>query len=139
MDIPCLVFNRKDFYNSSIVLEFLKDQNIDYLILAGFLWLIPDNLIESYSDKIINIHPSLLPKYGGKGMYGMHVHRAVKEHQDHYSGITIHLVNEKYDEGRILLQTKTKLEPTDSHEEIARKVLKLEHHFFPRVVAAYCK
>ena len=139
MDIPCLVFNRKDFYDSSIVLKFLKAQHIDYLILAGFLWLIPDNLIEFYSDKIINIHPSLLPKYGGKGMYGMHVHRAVKEHEDHYSGITIHLVNEKYDEGRILLQTKIKLEKSDSPEQIASKVLKLEHHFFPRVVAAYCK
>jgi len=139
MDLPCLVFTRKDFYNSSIVLEFLEDHQIDYLILAGFLWLIPANLIESYSNKIINIHPALLPKYGGRGMYGMHVHRAVKENGDHYSGITIHLVNEKYDEGRILLQTKIKLEPSDNPEQIASKVLKLEHHFFPRVLSAYCK
>jgi len=119
MDIPCLVFNRNEFNKSESVLSFLKDHDIDYLILAGFLWLIPDQLIKSYSDKIINIHPALLPKYGGKGMYGMHVHRAVKEHGDLYSGITIHLVNENYDEGRILLQTKIRLEQSDSPEDIA--------------------
>ena len=139
MDIANLVFGRKDFYESSTVLDFLKEHNIDYLILAGFLWLIPDNLIKAYSDKVINIHPALLPKYGGKGMYGMHVHRAVKEHKEEYSGITIHLVNENYDEGRILFQTKTAISESDSPEEIGRKVLRLEHHFFPRVVAAYCK
>ncbi len=138
-DIPSLVFNRSEFYDSTTVLDFLGEHKIDYLILAGFLWLIPDHLIRSYPDKIINIHPSLLPKHGGKGMYGIHVHRAVKEHGERYTGITIHLVNERYDEGRILLQSKVKLEESDSPKEIAAKVLKLEHHFFPRVVAAYCR
>ena len=138
-DIPSLVFNRSEFYDNTIVLDYLKEHEIDYLILAGFLWLIPDHLIRFYPDKIINIHPSLLPKYGGKGMYGINVHKAVKEHGDRYTGITIHLVNERYDEGRILLQSKVKLEKSDNPEEIAGKVLTLEHHFFPRVVAAYCK
>jgi phosphoribosylglycinamide formyltransferase-1 len=139
MDLPYLVFKRNEFYDTDTVLQFLRGRQIDYLILAGFLWLIPDNLIQTYSDRIINVHPSLLPKYGGKGMYGMHVHRAVKDQGDSYSGITIHLVNEEYDKGRVLLQTKTKLDPSDTPEVIAGKVLKLEHHFFPRVVAAYCK
>lgn len=139
MNIPSLVFKRSEFYDNTTVLDFLRQHKVDYLILAGFLWLIPDQLIRSYPDKIINIHPSLLPKYGGRGMYGMHVHRAVKEHGDSYTGITIHLVNERYDEGRILLQSRVQLEKSDSPEEIAGKVLKLEHHFFPRVIAAYCK
>ncbi len=139
LDIPYLAFNRNDFYRSQEVLEYLKNYEIDYIILAGFMWLFPEYLIENYPEKVLNIHPSLLPKYGGKGMYGMHVHRAVHEKREEYSGITIHFVNPEYDKGRILLQTKVKLSKEDTPEEIESKVLRLEHHFYPRIVENYCK
>jgi phosphoribosylglycinamide formyltransferase-1 len=110
----------------------LKKRNIDLIILAGFLWLIPVNLIQNF--KIINIHPALLPKYGGKGMYGLNVHRAVVENKDSESGISIHFVNEKYDDGEIIFQAKCPVLPTDSPEEVAIKVHQLEYKYFPEVI-----
>jgi len=132
--IPTLVIDRAAFYQSTDIVNVLEEHRIDWLILAGFLWLIPSYLVEAYQDRIINIHPALLPAYGGKGMYGIHVHRAVHEAGDEKSGITIHLVNERYDEGAVLFQADCTLEPTDSPEDIARKVQQLEHVHFARVI-----
>ncbi len=132
--IPSHVFDRPAFYHSEQVVQQLQKLGIDWLVLAGFLWLIPQNLIQAFPRRIINIHPSLLPKYGGKGMYGSHVHQAVHQAQEKETGITIHWVNEKYDEGEIIFQAKTNLEPEDSPEKIARKVQKLEHEHFPKVI-----
>ena len=139
LNIPYLAFERYDLYKSDLVLEHLKAHNIDYIILAGFMWLFPEELLKHYPERVLNIHPALLPKYGGKGMYGLNVHREVLKHMEAYSGITIHLVNSEYDKGRILLQTKVRLNNSDSADDIAAKVLKLEHHFYPRLVASYCK
>lgn len=132
--IASRVINRTDFYDTNIFLSDLQDIKVDWIILAGFLWLVPANLIQAYPDRIVNIHPALLPNYGGKGMYGMHVHRAVKESAEKVSGMTIHLVNEKYDDGAIIFQGRTDVEPTDTPEDIAAKVLKLEHQYYPTVV-----
>jgi phosphoribosylglycinamide formyltransferase-1 len=115
----------------------LHAHNIQLIVLAGFLWLIPAKLIEIYPNRIINIHPALLPKYGGKGMYGMRVHQAVKEHQEKQTGITIHLVNEEYDKGRVLFQQTIDVLKDDSPEDIAAKVHALEYAHFPVVVERY--
>jgi len=115
----------------------LKAERVDAIVLAGFLQLIPEWLIDAYPEKIINIHPSLLPKFGGKGMYGMHVHRAVISSGETESGITIHLVNEVFDEGRILYQFKCPVRSTDSPEDLAQRVQKLEHAHFARCVSSY--
>lgn len=120
------------------LLDFLTERGIDYIILAGYLLKIPKNLINAFPDRILNIHPSLLPKYGGKGMYGARVHEAVKENGEHESGITIHLVNEIYDDGRILRQESVKLDPEDSPDDIARKIHALEYAYFPQTIAEYC-
>ncbi len=124
------ILSRADFYDSEKTLLFLKEQNIDLIILAGFLWLIPQNLIRTFENKIINIHPALLPKFGGKGMHGIHVHQAVKESQEIETGITIHFVNEKYDDGKILFQAKCSVDKDDSSYDIEQKVHKLEHLYF---------
>lgn len=131
------VFNRDQFYKSDKLLELLQDREIDFIVLAGFLWLVPQSLVEAYPDRIINIHPALLPKYGGKGMYGMHVHEAVKRNGETESGITIHLVNEVYDDGKVLFQQSTPLTIEDSPEKIAEKIHELEYRFFPEVVESY--
>ena len=128
------VVQRSDFYESDSFLSGLKNADIDWIVLAGFLWLVPTNLISAYPNRIVNIHPALLPAYGGKGMYGMNVHKAVKENSDKVSGMTIHLVNENYDEGAIIFQGRTDIESNDTAEDIAAKVLKLEHEYFPMVV-----
>lgn len=128
------VITRSDFYESDAFLTELNEAEIDWIILAGFLWLVPTNLISTYSNRIVNIHPALLPAYGGKGMYGMNVHKAVKENSEIISGMTIHLVNENYDEGAIIFQGRTDIEPRDTAEDIAAKVLKLEHDYYPKVV-----
>lgn len=130
--VPSLVIDRSYFYNSEQIVALLHDY--DLLVLAGFLWLVPDYLVRAFPDRIVNIHPALLPKYGGKGMYGQHVHRAVKAAGDSVSGPTIHYVNEHYDEGQIVFQAECELAPTDSAEDIARKVLALEHKHFARVI-----
>ena len=134
LNIENLIFNRNDLYNTSTVINILQKKNIDLIVLAGFLWLIPDNLIGNYQNKIINIHPALLPKYGGKGMYGDKVHKEVIENKDTESGITIHYVNTKYDEGEIIFQAKCKIENTDTHETLAKKIHKLEYLHFPQII-----
>ena len=128
--IDFLVLDRKAFYHTFSLLQQLEKYAIDLIVLAGFLWLIPPYLVAAYERHLINIHPALLPQYGGKGMYGMHVHKAVKENQEKETGITIHYVNEQYDEGAIIFQARTKLEESDSPEDIARKVQELEHKYF---------
>lgn len=133
-EIPTLVLKRQEFYETENILKKLHAYNVDYLILAGFLWLIPKYLVQSFENQIVNIHPALLPKYGGAGMYGMNVHRAVKAAGETESGMTIHFVNEKYDEGAIFFQAKCLLEENDTPEDIASKVLALEHEYFPKVI-----
>lgn len=127
------VFNRNQLVHGD-VLQWLKESNITHIVLAGFLWMIPDNLLKAFPDKIINIHPALLPKYGGKGMYGTKVHESVKVAKEKETGITIHLVNENYDEGEIVFQAKTTVLPSDGVEDIASKVHQLEYQFYPQVV-----
>jgi phosphoribosylglycinamide formyltransferase 1 len=133
-DIPTKVFSRQDFYESDKVVELLQNMKIDWIILAGFLWLVPNNLLQAYPNKIINIHPALLPKYGGKGMYGMKVHQAVVAAKEKQSGITIHLLNDKYDDGPTLFQAVTDIDENDSPETVAKKIHALEHQHFPRVI-----
>jgi len=135
LQIPSVTFTREDFIKGEPILDFLKEIEIDYIVLAGFLLKVPDVLINAYPDKIINIHPALLPKYGGKGMYGHHVHEAVAASGDTESGITIHYVNAHYDEGNIIFQAKCPILPTDSPDMIAVKVHALEYEHFPRVIA----
>lgn len=132
--IPYFIFNKEDFYQTDKIINELLNHKIDTIILAGFLWLIPVYLLQKYHDKIINIHPALLPKYGGKGMHGMHVHRAVFENKEIESGITIHLCNEHYDDGKILFQKTVAIEAHDSPETIQQKVLQLEHTYFPKTI-----
>ncbi|CAL2078697.1 Phosphoribosylglycinamide formyltransferase [Tenacibaculum sp. 190524A05c] len=133
LNINTSVFNKEDFTVTDKVLDFLKKE-ADYIILAGFLWRIPSKIVEAFPDRIINIHPALLPKYGGKGMYGMNVHKAVKDNSEKESGITIHYVNENYDEGAIIFQAKTELTNEDSPEDIAQKVHDLEYKYFPEII-----
>ena len=132
--IDTFVVTRDSFYSTTDLLVELDKRNIDFIVLAGFLWLIPSYLIQHYPDRIINIHPALLPKYGGKGMYGHFVHEAVHLAKDNHSGITIHYVNEKYDEGSIVFQEKCEILPSDQPEDIAKKVQVLEHLYYPTVI-----
>ncbi|MEL4306843.1 phosphoribosylglycinamide formyltransferase [Joostella sp. CR20] len=126
-------FNKTAFSNGHIV-ELLTTLNPDLIVLAGFLWKIPADLIAAFPNKIINIHPALLPNYGGKGMYGMHVHEAVVANKETESGITIHYVNENYDEGNIIFQAKTTVTPTDTAEDVAQKIHQLEYEHFPKII-----
>ena len=135
--VPVTVFNRSQFYNSDYVLQQLKNDKTDYIILAGFLWLVPQKLIDAYPSKIINIHPALLPKYGGKGMYGDNVHKAVVANKETETGITIHLVDEKYDNGAVLFQASCPVTPQDSYSEVAQKVHELEYAHFPVVIEQF--
>ena len=134
LDIPSFTLS-KDGFASGELLALLRKFEIDGIVLAGFLLKVPESLIEAYPDKIVNIHPALLPKYGGKGMYGHYVHEAVVENKETESGITIHYVNENYDEGRILFQAKCPVLPTDSPDDVAAKVHELEYKYFPEVIA----
>ena len=115
----------------------LKENKIDLILLAGFMKKIPDDIVEIYKNKILNIHPSLLPNYGGKGFYGMNVHTAVFKSKDKFSGATVHFVNEKYDKGPILIQKKVDIQDCNSVDEIAKKVLEVEHEIFPKAVKKY--
>lgn len=126
----------KDALNnySEQLIEFLHAEKIDLLILAGFLLKIPEAFVKAFPNKIINIHPSLLPKYGGKGMYGMHVHQAVIQNKETESGITIHFVNEEYDKGEIILQARCKVEPSDTPETLVQKIRQLEFENFPKAI-----
>lgn len=132
-EVPTFTFNRSQMEAGELTQK-LQDLEVDFVVLAGFLQKIPVNLIHAYPDQIVNIHPALLPKYGGKGMYGMKVHQAVKDSGDTETGITIHLVNEHYDEGKIIFQAAVTVEPSDSPEAIAQKVHQLEHKYFPNVI-----
>jgi phosphoribosylglycinamide formyltransferase, formyltetrahydrofolate-dependent len=134
LGVPSLYFNRDEFYNSSKILGTLKEQEIDWVVLAGFLWLVPNEIIEEYQGRIVNIHPALLPKYGGKGMFGMKVHNAVVENGEHETGITIHYVNSRYDEGNVIFQAKIEVLPSYTPEMVADKVHALEYEHFPRVI-----
>jgi len=131
--VPSYFFRKDDFENGE-VLKFLQEGKIDMIVLAGFLLKIPDNILKAYPDRVINIHPALLPKFGGKGMYGSHVHKAVVESGETETGITIHFANENYDEGRIIFQAACQVFPDDSPDDVAAKVHALEHEHFPRVV-----
>jgi phosphoribosylglycinamide formyltransferase-1 len=132
--IETLVVRKREFYDTQNLLQILHDRQIVFIALAGFLWLIPDYLVRAYPQRMVNIHPALLPRYGGKGMYGRHVHEAVKAAGENESGITIHYVNERYDEGDIIFQKKCILEPNDTSEDIAHKVQALEHLYFAPLI-----
>jgi formyltetrahydrofolate-dependent phosphoribosylglycinamide formyltransferase len=129
--IPTLLLEKQGFYESRKYVEYIENQNITHIVLAGFLWKIPDNLIQAYPEKIINIHPALLPKYGGKGMYGEHVHQSVLEAGEKESGITIHLVDEEYDHGKTIFQTAVSIDEKDTPASLAEKIHALEHQHFP--------
>jgi phosphoribosylglycinamide formyltransferase-1 len=136
-NVESKVFDRKQFRQTDEVVNWLKEKEITHVILAGFLWLIPENLLKAFPRKIVNIHPALLPKYGGKGMYGMNVHEAVKSSGDLQTGITIHLVNDQYDDGEVLAQKTVEIESGDTAADIAQKVHKLEYNFYPTVIEAW--
>jgi phosphoribosylglycinamide formyltransferase-1 len=139
LGIPSVLFNRDTFYTKTSVLEDLKSRDIDWIVLAGFLWLIPKYILNVFPQRIINIHPALLPAYGGKGMYGMKVHEAVISAGDRQSGITIHQVNEHYDEGDIIFQATCQVQPGDTAEKLATKIHELEYEHFPRVIERILK
>lgn len=131
-NINTFIFSREELQNEASFLAHISD--IDYIVLAGFLWLIPSYLVKQFPNRIINIHPALLPKFGGKGMYGMRVHEAVYAAQETETGITIHFVNEHYDEGRYILQQKVSIGANDTPISIATKVLQLEHQYYPKAI-----
>ena len=133
-NIDVIIFNKDEFYKSDVIINILQEKRITHIVLAGFLWLIPNNFIKAFQNRILNIHPALLPKYGGKGMYGMNVHKAIIENKEKESGISIHLVNEKYDEGKIIFQAKCKINVADNPETLANKIHKLEYVHFPKVI-----
>ena len=133
-EIPSHIFDKQEFYQTDNVVEILKRLDIDLVVLAGFLWLVPENLLKAYPNKIINIHPALLPKHGGKGMYGDRVHKAVLAAGDEEHGITIHFVNENFDEGEVIYQGRFKVEKDDTLETIKFKGQQLEHLHYPKVV-----
>jgi phosphoribosylglycinamide formyltransferase 1 len=135
-DVPVYLFTKQEF-EEGIIVHKLNNLHIDYVVLAGFLWLLPPHFISAFPQKIINIHPSLLPKYGGKGMYGQYVHKAVIQNNEIKSGISIHLVSEIYDEGPIIAQFETTVTPDDTAESLAQKIHALEHLHFPKVLADF--
>ena len=134
LGIEAHYFNRADFYSSTHVLDYLQQKHIDWVILAGFLWLVPQNILDAFPNHIINIHPALLPKYGGRGMYGHHVHEAVVAAGEHESGITIHIVDNHYDRGTTLFQAHCTVTPNDTPDTLAAKIHLLEKEHFPRVI-----
>jgi len=134
--VPTENFDRQQFESENLSRR-LDEHLVDFIVLAGFLWKIPEHLLKAFPDKIINIHPALLPKYGGKGMYGDRVHQAVLDSGEKKSGISIHLVNENYDEGLILFQEECEVKPGDTAETLASRIHGLEHEHFPRVISEY--
>ena len=134
IQIPVLVFDRQTFYTTDQIPRLLQNQHIDLIVLAGFMWLLPTNLVQMFPGKIINIHPALLPKFGGKGMYGHFVHEAVVASGETESGITIHYVNERYDEGQVIFQATCPVFPADTPNDVARRVQALEHLHYARVI-----
>lgn len=138
-NLPVLIIEKERFFRGDGYVTELKSHETDFIVLAGFLWKIPQTLIEAYPRKIVNIHPALLPGYGGKGMYGSFVHQAVLEAKEIQSGITIHLVDEHYDKGDIVFQAFCPVEPTDTPDTLAQKVHQLEHQHYPKVVEKLIK
>lgn len=134
LNVKPLYFGRESFYHSNEVLHLLEDMDPDLIVLAGFLWIFPKNILQKFPNKVINIHPALLPKYGGKGMYGMKVHQAIVEKKEIETGISIHFVNENYDEGKLIFQVTTPVEPKDTADDIAEKIHSLEYEHFPKVI-----
>jgi phosphoribosylglycinamide formyltransferase-1 len=133
-EIPSHIFTRHEFYDTDDVISLLKNLQVDLIVLAGFLWLVPQSLLNAFPNKIINLHPALLPKFGGKGMYGDNVHKAILEAGEEESGITIHFVNAQFDEGEIIHQSRFKIEPGDNLEMVKFKGQQLEHQHFPKVI-----
>ena len=138
-EIPAHIFTRQEFYDTDAVIRLLKNLQVDLIVLAGFLWLVPATLLKAFPNKIINLHPALLPKYGGKGMYGDHVHNAILAAKEEESGITIHFVSDKYDEGEIIHQSRFKIDHGDNLEVIKFKGQQLEHQHFPKVIESLLK
>ncbi|MCF8454240.1 MAG: phosphoribosylglycinamide formyltransferase, partial [Pedobacter sp.] len=138
-EIPSHIFDKHEFYKTNNVVDLLKNLQIDLIVLAGFMWLIPQNLLKAFPNKIINIHPALLPKYGGKGMYGDRVHQAILDAHEEESGITIHFIDEHFDEGEIIHQSRFKIEPGDDLEMLKFKGQQLEHLHYPKVVEQLLK
>jgi phosphoribosylglycinamide formyltransferase-1 len=138
LKIKSLIFSKKELLEEGELLKFLKKE-ADIIVLAGFLWKIPQHIVSAFPNKIINIHPALLPKFGGKGMYGMNIHKSVIESKEKETGITIHYVNEKYDDGAIIFQAKTSVLPSETAEDVAKKIHQLEYEHFPRVIEAIIK
>jgi phosphoribosylglycinamide formyltransferase-1 len=134
LGVDCIVFDKKDFYESGKVEKQLEELKVDLIVLAGFLLLLPEKLIKHFPKKIINIHPALLPKFGGKGFYGSKVHEAVLKAGEKKSGITIHYVDEKFDEGEIIFQTTCDVDESETAETLAKKIRQLEHEYYPRVI-----
>ncbi len=132
--VPFEIITKSMLYDSSDVLSLMKQYEIDFIALAGFLWWVPDNILNEYQGSIVNIHPSLLPKYGGKGMYGHHIHEAVHRSKDTYTGLTIHHVTEEYDAGQIIVQVKCPVYASDTPQDIGRRVLAFEHAVYPRTI-----
>ncbi len=141
LNVPCVLFDRSQFLGEGpdSVMANLNTFDPDLIVLAGFLWLVPSKIVVSYPDRIINIHPALLPKYGGKGMYGDRVHQAVLDHKEPESGITVHNVSEKYDDGDIIAQYKCDVDSSDTVETLASKIHRLEQDWFPQVVNDLCR
>lgn len=133
-NIGSRIFNKLEFRETTIVLDWLAENKITHIVLAGFLWLVPEYLTKAYPNRIINIHPALLPKFGGKGMYGARVHEAVRAMNETETGITIHLVNEHYDEGEIIAQMRCPVAADDTPEQIAKNVHTLEYNHYPETI-----
>jgi len=138
-EIPTHVFDRRAFYETSEVVSILQNLEVDVLVLAGFLWLVPASLLHAFPERILNIHPALLPAYGGKGMYGDRVHLSVKEAGETETGITIHRVNERFDEGEIVFQSRVRIQPDDTLDIIRFKVQQLEHTHYPKVIEQFIR
>jgi phosphoribosylglycinamide formyltransferase-1 len=134
MNIPTVVFDSTDFYENDLIFNQLDNLDPDLIVLAGFLWKVPEKIVRAFPNRIVNIHPALLPKYGGKGMYGNRVHQAVIENNEKESGITIHYVNEHYDEGAFILQAICKIDGSDTPETLAEKVHTLEYKYYPKTI-----
>ena len=134
LNVTALYFDRTAFYNSNDVLHILEDTNPDLIVLAGFLWLFPSFILEKFPNKVINLHPALLPKFGGKGMFGNNVHKAVLENKEKETGITIHYVNEKYDDGQIIFQKSFPISSEETLSSLTEKIHELEHRHFPKVI-----
>lgn len=132
--ISTVMLEKKNFYETDEYVQELVNHNITHIVLAGFLWKIPENMVKTFPGHIINIHPALLPNYGGKGMYGEHVHKAVLEAGDSESGITIHLVDEEYDHGKTIFQANVAVLPSDTPDSLAEKIHALEHQHYPRQI-----